>query len=73
MRNAVVVLSMALVAGTVHAQEVSIGPSQARIAGRVASKMKTSLVRAARCHHDDTLRTLVDALPRRGLDAVGDR
>jgi len=43
MRNAVVVLLVALVAGTVQAQEISIGPSQASIAGRVASKMKTSL------------------------------
>jgi hypothetical protein len=38
MRNAVVVLLVALVAGTVQAQEVNIGPSQASIAGRVASK-----------------------------------
>ncbi len=43
MRNAVVVLLLALVAGILQAQEVSIGPSQASIAGRMASKMKTSL------------------------------
>ncbi len=56
MRNAVVVLLMALVAGIVHAQEVSIGPSQASIAGRVASRMKTSLepldvTTTIRCEH----------------------
>jgi hypothetical protein len=39
----VVVLLVALVAGTVQAQEVNIGPSQASISGRMASKMKTSL------------------------------
>jgi len=56
MRNAVVVLLVALVAGTVQAQEVNIGPSQASIAGRMASKTKTSLepldVRTSiRCEH----------------------
>ena len=56
MRNAVMVLFLALVAGTVQAQEVSIGPSQASIAGRVASKMKTSLEQLdvttrIRCEH----------------------
>jgi len=56
MRNAVVVLLVALVAGTVQAQEISIGPSQASIAGRVASKMKTSLepldvTTTIRCEH----------------------
>ena len=56
MRNAVVVLLVALVAGTVQAQEISIGPSQASIAGRVASKMKTSLepldvTTRIRCEH----------------------
>ena len=56
MRNAVVVLLVALVAGTVQAQEISIGPSQASIAGRVTSKMKTSLepldvTTTIRCEH----------------------
>ena len=56
MRNAVMVLLVALVAGTVQAQEISIGPSQASIAGRVASKMKTSLepldvTTTIRCEH----------------------
>jgi hypothetical protein len=62
MRNAVVVLLLALVAGTVQAQEVTIGPSQASIAGRMAIEDE-NVIGAARCHHDDTLRTLVDALP----------
>ena len=56
MRNAVVVLLVTLVAGTVQAQEVNIGPSQASIVGRVASKMKTSLepldvTTTIRCEH----------------------
>ena len=56
MRNALMVLLVALVAGTVQAQEISIGPSQASIAGRVASKMKTSLepldvTTTIRCEH----------------------
>jgi hypothetical protein len=56
MRNAVVVLLVTLVAGIVQAQEVNIGPSQASIAGRVASKMKTSLdpldvTTTIRCEH----------------------
>jgi len=56
MRNAVAVLLVALVAGTVQAQEVTIGPSQASIAGRMASKRKTSLepldvTTTIRCEH----------------------
>ena len=56
MRNAVVVLLLALVVGIVQAQEVNIGPSQAGIVGRVASKMKTSLepldvTTTIRCEH----------------------
>jgi hypothetical protein len=56
MRNAVVVLLVTLVAGIVQAQEVNIGPSQASIAGRMASKMKTSLepldvTTTIRCEH----------------------
>ena len=56
MKNAVVVLLLALVAGIVQAQEVNIGPSQASIAGRMASKMKTSLepldvTTRIRCEH----------------------
>ncbi len=56
MRNAVVVLLVTLVASIVQAQEVNIGPSQASIAGRVASKMKTSLepldvTTTIRCEH----------------------
>ena len=56
MRNAVVVLLVTLVAGIVQAQEVTIGPSQASIAGRMASKMKTSLepldvTTRIRCEH----------------------
>ena len=56
MRNAVVVLLVALVAGTVQAQEVNIGSSQASIAGRMASKMKMSLepldvTTTIRCEH----------------------
>jgi len=56
MRNAVVVLLVTLVAGIVQAQEINIGPSQASIAGRMASKMKTSLepldvTTTIRCEH----------------------
>lgn len=56
MRNAVVVLLVTLVAGIVQAQEVNIGPSQASITGRMASKMKTSLepldvTTTIRCEH----------------------
>src|SRR5208282_3974368 len=56
MRNAVAVLLVALVAGTVQAQEVTIGRSQASIAGRMASKRKTSLepldvITTIRCEH----------------------
>jgi hypothetical protein len=56
MRNAVVVLLVTLVAGIVQAQEVNIGPSQASIAGRMASKIKTSLepldaTTTIRCEH----------------------
>ena len=56
MKNAVVVLLLALVAGIVQAQEVTIGPSQASIAGRMATKIKTSLepldvTTRIRCEH----------------------
>ncbi len=43
MRSAAIFMLVTLIVGTVQAQKVSIGPSQASIAGRVASKMQTSL------------------------------